>query len=132
MRLSACFPPGSCSVLRGMHLAIQGFALFAKLHTDVKFTIVGDGPERASLEGLIRHLGVERQVHLEKWMPRQELLGLMRQCEAFLFPSLRDGGGAVVVEAMAAGKAGDLHGSRWPRSARHGGMRHQDSGSFSP
>ncbi len=91
--------------LKGHALAIQGFALFAKLHKDVKFTIVGDGPERASLEGLIRHLGVERQVHLEKWMPRQELLGLMRQCEAFLFASLRDGGGAVVVEAMAAGKA---------------------------
>jgi glycosyltransferase involved in cell wall biosynthesis len=29
----------------------------------------------------------------------------MRECDAFLFPSLRDGGGAVVVEAMAAGKA---------------------------
>jgi len=28
----------------------------------------------------------------------------MRQCDTFLFPSLRDGGGAVVVEAMAAGK----------------------------
>ena len=37
-------------------------------------------------------------------MPRQDLLGLMRQCDTFLFPSLRDGGGAVVVEAMAARK----------------------------
>jgi glycosyltransferase involved in cell wall biosynthesis len=28
----------------------------------------------------------------------------MRSCDVFMFPSLRDGGGAVVVEAMAAGK----------------------------
>ncbi len=28
----------------------------------------------------------------------------MRACDVFLFPSLRDGGGLVVVEAMAAGK----------------------------
>jgi glycosyltransferase involved in cell wall biosynthesis len=28
----------------------------------------------------------------------------MEQCDIFLFPSFRDGGGAVVVEAMCAGK----------------------------
>lgn len=91
--------------LKGYSLAIRAFALFAQQHADVKFTIVGDGPERARLEGLVRSLGLEQQVHLEKWMPRLELLGIMRQCDTFLFPSLRDGGGAVVVEAMAAGKA---------------------------
>jgi glycosyltransferase involved in cell wall biosynthesis len=37
-------------------------------------------------------------------MPHSELLVLMRASDVFLFPSLRDGGGAVVVEAMAAGK----------------------------
>lgn len=91
--------------LKGYSLAIRAFALFAKHHADVKFTLVGDGPERPRLEGLVRDLALERQVHLEKWMPRQELLGLMPRCDVFLFPSLRDGGGAVVVEAMAAGIA---------------------------
>lgn len=90
--------------LKGYSLAVRAFALFAKRHQDAKFTIVGDGPERIRLEDLVRHLGLERQVHLAKWMPRQELLGIMRQCDTFLFPSLRDGGGAVVVEAMAASR----------------------------
>ncbi len=90
--------------LKGYSLAIRAFALFAKHHADAKFTIVGDGPERSRLERLVRSLDLERKVHLEKWMPRHELLGLMCQSDTFLFPSLRDGGGAVVVEAMAAGK----------------------------
>jgi glycosyltransferase involved in cell wall biosynthesis len=53
---------------------------------------------------LIKELGVENSVLLKKWMPRSELLVVMRAADVFLFPSLRDGGGAVVVEAMAAGK----------------------------
>jgi glycosyltransferase involved in cell wall biosynthesis len=90
--------------LKGVALGIRGFALFAQRHSDVRFSLVGDGPERPRLEGLIRELGVENCVFLKKWMPRSELLVVMRASDLFLFPSLRDGGGAVVVEAMAAGK----------------------------
>ena len=90
--------------LKGVALGIRGFALFARNHADVQFSIVGDGPERARLEALIQELGVGKSVLLKKWMPRSELLGVMRASDVFLFPSLRDGGGAVVVEAMAAGK----------------------------
>jgi glycosyltransferase involved in cell wall biosynthesis len=95
---------GKLLSLKGYALAIRGFARFAKRHSDVSFTIVGDGPERARLENLIRELGLEAQVQLKRWIPRADLLSLMRHCDAFLFPSLRDGGGAVVVEAMAASK----------------------------
>ena len=56
------------------------------------------------MENLILELELQSQVELVRWMPRQDLLALMRHCDTFLFPSLRDGGGAVVVEAMAAGK----------------------------
>jgi len=49
-------------------------------------------------------LGLEKQVQLERWIPRHDLLALLRQGDTFLFPNLRDGGGAVVVEAMAASK----------------------------
>jgi glycosyltransferase involved in cell wall biosynthesis len=95
---------GKLLSLKGYALAIRGVAPFAERHSDVSFTIVGDGPERARLEKLIRELGLEEQVQLKRWTPRADLLSLMRHCDAFLFPSLRDGGGAVVVEAIAAGK----------------------------
>ncbi len=90
--------------LKGVALGIRGFALFAERHADVRFSLIGDGPERPRLEALILDLGVGNSVILKKWMPRSELLVAMRAADVFLFPSLRDGGGAVVVEAMAAGK----------------------------
>jgi glycosyltransferase involved in cell wall biosynthesis len=95
---------GKLLSLKGYALAIRAFAQFAKCHADVKLTIVGDGPERTRLENLIRDLGLEEKVQMARWVRRPDLLALMRQCDTFLFPSLRDGGGAVVVEAMAASK----------------------------
>ena len=44
--------------LKGYALAIRAFAPFAQHHSDVRFTIVGDGPERTRLENLIRQLGL--------------------------------------------------------------------------
>ena len=66
--------------------------------------IIGDGPERARLEKLIRELDLENEVRLLNWMTQDGLFREMSECDVFLFPSLRDGGGLVVVEAMAAGK----------------------------
>jgi len=56
------------------------------------------------LQGLAQQLGLEGSIHFQTWMPRQELLARMRACDVFLFTSVRDGGGLVVVEAMASGK----------------------------
>jgi len=56
------------------------------------------------LDALARELGLEEKVRFKDWMPREGFLAEMASCDVFLFPSLRDGGGAVVVEAMAAGK----------------------------
>jgi glycosyltransferase involved in cell wall biosynthesis len=90
--------------LKGFDLALRGFAAFARKCPSAEMIIVGSGPELANLRGLIRDLHLEQSAHIERWMPREELLDTMTRCDAFLFASLRDGGGLVVVEAMAAGK----------------------------
>ena len=111
--------------LKAFPLAIRAFARFAEHHADARFTIVGEGLERPRLEQLIRELGTAKQVRLTRWTPRHELLAMMRQCDVFLFPSLRDGGGAVVVEAMAAGRPVICMDSGRSGLAHHPGMRHQ-------
>ncbi len=90
--------------LKGFALAIRAFKLFAADHSDAHLEIIGEGPDRAFLQNLIDELQLQNSVFLSPWMPRDQVLDKMRACDVFLFASLRDGGGAVVVEAMAAGK----------------------------
>jgi glycosyltransferase involved in cell wall biosynthesis len=90
--------------IKGFPLAIRAFNQFASHSPEAEFTIIGSGPDLPGLQALVRGLGLEEKVHLRPWMPRDELLAEMAACDVFLFPSLRDGGVAVVVEAMAASK----------------------------
>jgi glycosyltransferase involved in cell wall biosynthesis len=83
--------------------AIRAFEIFSGRAPEARFVIAGEGPERRRLEALIRERGLERSVRLIGWLPQQELFSRMRGADVFLYPSLREGGGAVVVEAMAAG-----------------------------
>ena len=90
--------------LKGFSLAIRAFKLLSEENRQAEMAIVGDGPERSRLEALVRSLGLQGRVRISHWMARDEFLRTLGSCDIFLFPSLRDGGGAVVVEAMAAGK----------------------------
>ena len=100
----AVLSAGRMVPLKGFDLALRAFARIAEMHPKARFVIVGEGPELDRLSNLRRELGVESQVRFESWMPRERLLENMRFCDAFLFASVRDGGGLVVVEALAAGK----------------------------
>ncbi|MGD0781725.1 MAG: glycosyltransferase family 4 protein, partial [Candidatus Aminicenantales bacterium] len=90
--------------LKGFALAIKSFALFAAKHPRSEFLIIGMGEEEANLRTLAAGLGVSDKVTFIPWMARPDLLKTIATADVFLFPSYRDGGGAVVVEAMAAGK----------------------------
>jgi glycosyltransferase involved in cell wall biosynthesis len=96
--------------LKGFDLAVRAFGVFLdRLRREgqgkgTELRIVGDGPERSRLQELIKGLRLEDRVHMVNWMAREELFREMVECDVLLFPSLRDGGGLVVVEAMAAGK----------------------------
>jgi glycosyltransferase involved in cell wall biosynthesis len=67
------------------------------------FTVVGDGPERGHLERLTRSLGIENSVTFCGWLSHNEALIRMRSADVLVFPSVRDFGGGVVFEALAAG-----------------------------
>jgi len=95
---------GSLIRVKGFSLAIKAFKEFADKHSDAKYTIIGSGPEEHRLRKLVQRSKLDGRVHFLGAMGRNQLLGDMAACDVFLFPSLRDGGGAVVVEAMSAGK----------------------------
>jgi|GEM_PF-255856 len=95
---------GKLFSIKGFALAIKSFKLFSDRVKNAKLIIVGDGPEKNNLIKIVSMLNIENKVIFKGWEPRQKLFNDMVNCDVFLFPSLRDGGGSVVVEAMAAGK----------------------------
>jgi glycosyltransferase involved in cell wall biosynthesis len=68
-------------------------------------SIVGDGPERSRLEAIVAAEGLNDCVHLLGQCSQAEVAGHMRRAPIFAFPSIRELGAGVVVEAMASGMA---------------------------
>jgi glycosyltransferase involved in cell wall biosynthesis len=67
----------------------------------VKFAVVGDGPLRAGLEEMCRELGLAGRVAFTGFRP--DVPALLRRFSLFVQPSLSEGQGLTVLEAMAAG-----------------------------
>ncbi len=95
---------GRLDPIKGLGLGLRAFELFHKEYPGSVFEIVGSGPEEVRLKKFVSGRGLQSCVFFIPWQSRPELLKNMRGCDVFLFPSFRDGGGAVVVEAMSAGK----------------------------
>jgi glycosyltransferase involved in cell wall biosynthesis len=86
---------------KALPLALE--ALARVRYRPIRLTVAGDGPERARYERLVRTLGLDSCVRFIGMVPRPTMAGLFAQSDAFLFTSLSDAFGSVVIEAMAAG-----------------------------
>jgi glycosyltransferase involved in cell wall biosynthesis len=71
-------------------------------HADVHLVIVGDGPERHSLETLTREHGIGDHVHFVGYLSRKAVHAVMKNLDIYAFPSHYEGFGVAVAEAMAA------------------------------
>ena len=65
--------------------------------------MVGRGPGERRWRRLAQRLGISENIDWIPWLPQAELLSVYSTHDIFLFPSLRDSGGMVVLEAMAQG-----------------------------
>ena len=56
-----------------------------------------------ALAGRIRALGLQEDVVMLGWLPFEDVPSIYRACETFVFPTLHEGFGLPVIEAMASG-----------------------------
>jgi glycosyltransferase involved in cell wall biosynthesis len=114
---SLCFDDSRSSAPGAKLELIGGFGLVPRKACDLalraaapllrsdlaRFTVVGFGPERDSLERLTRSLGIEKTVSFCGKLSHAEVLGRLRSADVMVFPSIRDNGAGVVFEALACG-----------------------------
>ena len=93
---------GGLGSIKAVDLALRAAAPLLKMGR-ARFTIVGDGPERVSLEKLTRSLGIEKVVSFCGWVHHGEVIQRFGAADVLVFPSLREFGGGVVFEALAMG-----------------------------
>jgi len=86
---------------KGLRLAIA--ALAEPAAAGWRLRVIGDGPERAGAERLARRLGVRGRVQFAGALPRATVLTALCTADALLAPSMYEGSGFAVAEAVAAG-----------------------------
>ncbi|WP_375405689.1 glycosyltransferase family 4 protein [uncultured Amnibacterium sp.] len=81
-------------------LLLQAVSMLPK---HVTLNIIGDGPMRSVWEAHSRHLGLTDRVRFEGQASQDECAIALTHTTALVLPSIYECGGAVVLEAMAAG-----------------------------
>ena len=84
---------------KGFDLLIEAAGLLRDRGVNVRMTICGEGPLRAQLQATIDRLGLQALVTLAGYCG--DLPARMRDADAFVLSSRREGFGNVIVEAMA-------------------------------
>ena len=70
---------------------------------NVCFNIVGTGTHDLQIKKKINNLKLGKDIKWQKYIPRIKLLRFYKQNNFLIFPSLRDSGGMVLLEAMSKG-----------------------------
>jgi glycosyltransferase involved in cell wall biosynthesis len=81
-------------------LAVRALA-FVRREPPPLLLLVGDGPERARIEGIARENGLDGRVRFAGERPPEEMPLYYQAADLFLHPSTREGHPNVVLEALA-------------------------------
>lgn len=92
---------GSLRPEKGFDLLIEAFARVAASHPEWSLTILGEGPERARLEALVRTWGLQDRVSMPGRVAEPE--PYLASAHAFALSSRREGFPNALLEAMACG-----------------------------
>lgn len=84
---------------KGVCYGLRAFARVASGYPQAHLLVAGEGPLRTALENESAALGLQKRVHFLGW--RGDIPALMAALDIFLMPSLWEGFGLVLLEAMA-------------------------------
>lgn len=87
--------------LKAIDITLRAVALARERGIDVTLDLLGDGDIRNSLENLATSLGLQDHVTFHGFQPQGACANILMNSDALVLNSVRECGGAVILEAMA-------------------------------
>lgn len=88
---------------KGIQIALDALSQLKMENNDFTLTLIGKGEFEPFLRKKIKRLGLSENIIWINWLPQEQLKELYQNNDLFLFSSLHDSGGMVVLEAMING-----------------------------
>jgi glycosyltransferase involved in cell wall biosynthesis len=89
---------------KALELLLQALLDVRTKGWDVVLDVVGDGAMEATWRALTDQLELASVVHFHGALPAAQVAAQMALCHVFCLPSVRESGGAVLLEAMASAR----------------------------
>ena len=93
---------GRLARVKGVPLLLDALARLAPDHPDLRLTLVGDGPDRVSLQAEAEALGLAERVQFTGLLCAAEVAEALAAHDALVLPSFAEGLPVVLMEALAS------------------------------
>lgn len=93
---------GRLAAVKGVPVLFRALQPLVVDHPDLKLTLIGDGPERASLEHEAKVLGLSDFTVFAGYKGQSEVAKALRETDILVLPSFAEGLPVVLMEALAA------------------------------
>ncbi len=94
---------GRLAAVKGLPVLLEALARVKRSIPQAELVVVGDGPDRASLENQVKQLNLQDCVRFLGYQSQARIRELLSQSDVFVMTSLAEGVPVVLMEAMAAG-----------------------------
>lgn len=92
---------GRLAPVKAQHILVEAVDQLVRQERDVRLRLIGDGPDRASLERAVAARGLTGRVTFEGALNQERVLELYGRADAFALASFAEGVPVVLMEAMA-------------------------------
>lgn len=94
---------GRLSKEKNLEFLFKTVGRYIKENIQAWFLVVGDGPERKELEELAEELEISKRTVFTGYVPHKKIKNYYKASDLFVFSSLTETQGLVVLEALASG-----------------------------
>lgn len=94
---------GSLIERKGVNFLIDAMSIIHKADPEAKLLLVGEGKDREEYERMVSRLDLGNSITFLGTQSQERVGELLRQSRLFVLPSIEEGQGVVLVEALASG-----------------------------